>query len=64
MCFHNQGNSDLKVWSIDYAQILLKDDQEKLLKASGFRAVDFYGTYGWDPYDKETSDRLIAVAHK
>jgi hypothetical protein len=44
--------------------MLLKDDQERLLKASGFGAVDFYGTYRFDPYDKEASDRLIAVARK
>jgi glycine/sarcosine N-methyltransferase len=62
--FHSEEARDFKIWHVDYPQILLKDDQERLLKASGFGAVDFYGTYRFDPYDKETSDRLIAVARK
>ena len=62
--FHSEENNNLKVWSTDYAQILLRDDQERLLKESGFEIIDFYGTYRFDPYDKETSNRLIAVAHK
>jgi len=62
--FHSEETRDFKVWSVDYPQILLKDDQERLLKASGFGAVDFYGSYRFDPYDKEASDLLIAVARK
>jgi ubiquinone/menaquinone biosynthesis C-methylase UbiE len=62
--FHSEEVTDFKVWSIDYAQILLKDDLERLLKASGFQTVDFYGTYHFDPYDAKSSDRLIAIAHK
>jgi glycine/sarcosine N-methyltransferase len=62
--FHSEEASDFKVWSVDYPQMLLKNDQERLLKASGFRAVDFYGSYRFDPYDEEASDRLIAVARK
>lgn len=62
--FHGDQVRDLEVWSVDYAHILLKDDQERLLRASGFRTVDFYGTHRFDPYDSQTSDRLIAVAHK
>jgi ubiquinone/menaquinone biosynthesis C-methylase UbiE len=62
--FHSEEARDFKVWSVDYPQMLLKDDQERLLKASGFAAVDFYGSYRFDPYDKETSDLLIAVARK
>ena len=62
--FHGQKARDFKVWSVEYPHMLLKDDQERLLKASGFDTVDFYGTYHFDPYDKETSDRLIIVAHK
>jgi glycine/sarcosine N-methyltransferase len=62
--FHGEQARDFKVWPVDYPQMLLKDDQERLLKASGFEAVDFYGTYRFDPYDKEASDRLIAVARK
>jgi glycine/sarcosine N-methyltransferase len=62
--FHREEACDFKVWSTDYPNVLLKDDQERLLKTSSFGAVDFYGTYRFDPYDKETSDLLIAVAHK
>ena len=62
--FHSEEARDFKVWSVDYPQMLLKDDQERLLKASGFGVVDFYGTYRFDPYDKETSNLLIAAAHR
>lgn len=62
--FHGEEVRDLKVWSMDYPHILLKDDQDRLLTASGFGAVDFYGTYRFDAYDRETSNLLIAVAHK
>jgi glycine/sarcosine N-methyltransferase len=62
--FHSEEARDFKVWSVDYPQMLLKDDQERLLKASGFATVDFYGTYRFDLYDKEASDWLIAVARK
>jgi hypothetical protein len=62
--FHSEKARGFKVWSVDYPHMLLKDDQERLLKASGFAAVDFYGTYRFDPYDKQTSDWLIAVACK
>ena len=62
--FHSAESAEMQTWSTDYARILLRDDQERLLKAAGFRAMEFYGTYQFDPYDKETSQRLIAVAHK
>jgi glycine/sarcosine N-methyltransferase len=62
--FHSEETRGLKVWSVDYPRMLLRDDQERLLAASGFEAMGFYGAYTFDPYDKETSDRLIAVAHK
>jgi hypothetical protein len=45
-------------WSEEFSDTLLR------LKASGFGAVDFYGTDCFDPYDKQDSDRLIAVARK
>ena len=54
---------ELKVWTSD-VHILLRDDQERLLTAAGFRQVSFYGGYGFEPYDKETSMRLIAVARR
>ena len=54
---------ELKVWSTD-AHILLRDDQERLLDAAGFGMVEFFGGYDFEPYDKQTSRRLIAVARK
>ncbi len=62
--FHGEEPGDLKVWSTDYPYVLLQDDQDRLLRASGFETVDFYGSYNFDPYDKETSNLLIAVARK
>jgi ubiquinone/menaquinone biosynthesis C-methylase UbiE len=61
--FHSDEASGLKVWSADIYP-LLRDDQEALLKAAGFQAVDFYGGFNFTPYDKETSGSLITVAHK
>jgi glycine/sarcosine N-methyltransferase len=61
--FHSEEIRELKVWSAEIC-VLLRDDQERLLKAAGFHAVDFYGTFDFDPYVKERSDKLIAVAHK
>jgi SAM-dependent methyltransferase len=60
----NRGGdaSELEVWSVDYANILLEDDQRRLLQAAGFASVEFYGSYRFQPYDKEESQRLIAVA--
>lgn len=55
---------ELKTWSMHYPRILLADDQERLLRAAGFESVDLYGSFGFDPYDKEASRRLIAVAQK
>jgi SAM-dependent methyltransferase len=62
--FHGDETRDFKVWSVDYSHMLLQDDHERLLKESGFVNVDSYGSYQFDPYDAETSDRLIVVARK
>jgi glycine/sarcosine N-methyltransferase len=61
---HGEGEGGLEVWSVDYPYVLLRDDQERLLRAAGFDAVAFYGSYRLAPYDKETSRRLIAVARR
>ncbi len=61
---HRAESSEMQTWSTDYSCLLLRDGQERLLKAAGFRAMEFYGTYQFDPYDKETSQRLIIIAHK
>lgn len=54
--------SELEVWSVDYPHILLQDDQRRLLLAAGFASVEFFGSYRCEPYDKEESRSLIAVA--
>jgi SAM-dependent methyltransferase len=61
---HGEGAGDLKVWSVEYPRILLRDDQDRLLSAADFGPVDFCGSYQFEPYDKEKSQRLIAVAHR
>jgi glycine/sarcosine N-methyltransferase len=61
---HTEEDRDFKEWSMKYPRVYLRDDLEKLLKAGGFERVDFYGGYGYEPYDKGTSARLIAVAFK
>jgi SAM-dependent methyltransferase len=62
--FHDDETLDFEVWSIDYPRIFLKDDMDRMLKAAGFRSIDYYGTYEFDPYDKEESDVLIVIATK
>ncbi len=62
--FHSNKKTEFEVWSIDYPKILLKDDYLKLLKLAGFRKIDFYGSYHFEPYNKRSSNRLIAVAYK
>lgn len=52
----------LDVWTVDYPRIYLRDDYERFLKASGFDDIEFYGTYGFDAYDRDASERLIVVA--
>jgi SAM-dependent methyltransferase len=53
----------LQVWSAEL-HVLLRDDQERLLKTAGFRKVDFFGVFDFTPYDRETSPSLITVAYK
>lgn len=61
---HDKQKPELKVWSVDYPQILLKDDYAKLLQLAGYRKIRFYGSYKFDPYNKKESDILICVARK
>jgi len=60
--FHSREVSELKVWSAELHP-LLRDDQERLLLAAGFRSVDFYASFNFSPYIKSKSNKLIAVAH-
>jgi glycine/sarcosine N-methyltransferase len=62
--FHRAGAPELKVWSADYPRVYLKDDLSRLLAASGFDIIDIYGNFRFEPYDKQTSDRLIIVAQR
>lgn len=62
--FRGKDNRGLKVWSAHYHLMLLRDDLERLLREAGFSLVDFYGSYTLEPYDKASSDVLIAVAHR
>jgi glycine/sarcosine N-methyltransferase len=62
--FHSGDKNDFKTWSINYPLVLLNDDLERLLTASGFNRLSFLGNYNSEPYDKETSDHLITIATK
>jgi hypothetical protein len=59
---HGPEARGLEVWSVHYPRVYLRDDQERLLGIAGFRRVEFYGSYAFDVYDVEASDRLISVA--
>jgi len=61
--FHSQEANELKVWSAELT-VLLRDEQERLLKAAGFQNVNFCGTFDFSPYDEANSDRLVTVAYK
>ncbi len=60
---HSPGFNGMKQWSAELT-VLLRDDQERLLSAAGFRNTEFYGSFDLDPYNRETSSKLIAVAQK
>ena len=60
---HSEAGGELHVWTTD-GHILLRDDQERLLKEAGFSSVDFFGAYDFQPYHKQKSLRLVAVARK
>jgi glycine/sarcosine N-methyltransferase len=62
--FHSEDADELKIWSVDYPHVYLRDDQERLLRAAGFEAIAFYGNYRFEPYDAANSDQVIAVAEK
>lgn len=60
---HSGEKSELKVWSTELYP-LLQDDLERLLLTAGFRVVDLYEAYDFSPYNRSSSDNLIAVAHR
>jgi SAM-dependent methyltransferase len=61
--FHRGEEGEVKTWGIDYPHMLFRDGQENLLKSAGFRGVEFYGSYAFEPYSKGNSNHLITVAH-
>jgi glycine/sarcosine N-methyltransferase len=61
--FHRGDESDVKTWGIDYPHMVFRDGQENLLKSAGFKDVEFYGSYSFEPYSKAKSNHLITVAH-
>lgn len=62
--FHRESKSELKVWSVNYPNILLKDDYKRLLKESGFKKINFYGDYNFEKYNKKKSNLLITVTKR
>jgi len=62
--FPGGAHRDLLVWSITYDRVYLRDDLERVLEAADFSESKFFGSYQFQPYDKATSDILIAVAEK
>lgn len=62
--YHTEEDRELKVWSVEYPRVYLRDDQERMLKAAGFETLDCYGSWHVDPYDANASDRLVIVAQK
>jgi len=61
--FHGEQSRGLEVWSAELT-VLLREGQQRLLEGAGFRSVEFFGTFEFAPYDEETSNRLITVAHR
>jgi glycine/sarcosine N-methyltransferase len=57
------GGTELKIWSADLT-VMLRDDQERLLKTSGFQRVEFFGGYDFSPYEKAASNQMITIAYK
>lgn len=60
---HDKDTRDFKMSSFHY-RVLRKDDYARLLHQVGYRAVHFYGSYSFDPYDARRSGNLIVVARK
>jgi ubiquinone/menaquinone biosynthesis C-methylase UbiE len=62
--YHEGKKSALKIWSVDFPHMYLKDDYARLLEISGFRKIRFYGSFRFEPYNKKRSNRLITIAYK
>ena len=62
--YHTEGHQEMRTWSTLYPRMLLSEDYDKLLREAGFGAVELYGSFAFNSYDAETSDRLIVVARR
>ncbi len=62
--FQHEGRTELMTWSVEYAQVLLMVDHQRLLREAGFKNLEFFGSYSRDPYCPETSSLLITVAQR
>ncbi len=60
---HTEEESNFKHCSVQI-RIRLVDSWTDLVRAAGFASVDFYGDWKGAPYDKASSQRLIAVAQR
>ena len=58
---HTDDRQQTKEYCFEY-QILLQDDYQRLLVATGYHDIEFFADYRQTPYNKETSDRMIIVA--
>lgn len=61
---HSEKESGLKVWSMEHPYVLFGDDYRRMLGEAGFSDVRLFGSYGFDAYDTENSNRLIVVARR
>ena len=62
--FHTHERAEFKSWSCTYAHIWLRDDYDRLLAGAGFSEVRCYGSWSFEPYDKQASNRLIVVGKR
>ena len=58
------NGAELRSWTVRYNHIYLQQDYERMLQTCGFEKIRFYGSYEFDPYDREKSRQLIAVARR
>ncbi len=61
---HTPEDAGLQVWTMEHPHVPLGADYERLLRGLGFADVRLFGGYDSEPYDLETSNRLIVVAGK
>lgn len=59
--FHDGSANEMKIWSAELS-VFLKDEQERLLKKTGFQNLVFYESYDFKPYEKGNSDLMIVIA--